>query len=267
MPKFDVNEQVTQRKSVKPDPALNDLVLLKLNHVNVESKEQELDPSKAPEMQSEYAGMKVPRIFYEFEQMYLPNSQLQKEGAQRFYVFMQSPIVSLKNTENPGEERQKQEGEVLNSLYSEMFKHQKHIHDAFIGTPNYKPIKSLPAIDENATAEERLKQTEKFFNAFADAFNKGLNDKPVFVNSDGNPIPLVAKLIVNKGQRRLEFPKFTNKGFIEKAKYNEGKVVTSLEIYGVETTKLPEKGSSSSTIETGDNPPAGNLKSLLDNIQ
>jgi hypothetical protein len=267
--KFDVKQDVTQRLSAKPDPSINNLVLLKLNKVTIDKKVQEVDPDKAVEMQSEYAGMEVPRIFFEFQQVFMPNTPLAKEGVDRFYVYNEGPIVTFKNAENPGDERKKIDAKALENIYLELWKHLKHIHDAFIGTPNYIPIESVPEIKEDAKPETRIKQFEAFFEMFANAFNNGKGDKPIYEDGNGKPITLVSKLVVNRKEKRRNFPFFTGKGFIERAKIQDGKVITSLEIYNNETTDIPSgsnEGNANSTATSGDLPPTGG-QNVADFIQ
>lgn len=235
MLKFDPKADVTSRNPIKADPAVNNNVLLTLVSVNVEAKMQELDTNKAPEMQSEYSGHIVPRIYFQFKQTYMPNSDLAREGKERFYTFTESPIVSFKNATNPGYEREKIDDDTIANLYGEQFKHLMHIYKAFEGTPNYRPMDKEINLDPTLPVAERCKMFAAYFQHIANGINGAEGELASFVDADGKPIMLIAKTIVNKNGKRLEFPTFTGTGFIERAKISGGKVINTFEFKPNET--------------------------------
>lgn len=262
------NMDITNRNPLKADPSVNNNVLLELVSVNVETKEQKLDENKSPDVQSEYAGKQVPRIYFEFKQRFLPNSDLDREGKDRFYVYIDSPIVSFKNANNPGEERMPISEDVLTNLYTEQFKHLMSIYRAFEGSPNYKALTEDIQLDFKLGIEERLAMFNKYFNTISKGMN-GVDGKASFVDEHGKSILLVAKVIVNKGGRRLEFPTFTGTGFIEKAKISGGKVINTFDIKPNESIVVPstDKTSGMSGVGTiGGMPPPIATKGGLDDL-
>jgi hypothetical protein len=263
---FNPNDDIRNRNPLKADESINHNVLLQLVSVNVESKEQSLDSVKATEMQSEYSGHNVPRIYFEFKQMFLPGSLLHKEGKDRFYVYTESPIVSFMNAKNPGEERNPMEKDVLKNLYTEQFKHLMEIYNAFKLSPNFRPIKSEFNLNPDTTIEARLNLFTDYFNTFAIGINGKEGEKPAFVDGNNQPIPLIAKVIVNKGGKRLEFPTYTGSGFIEGAKIINNIVVNTFDIKPNETTNISEVKKDINSI-TGGMPPGmqAGLKDLIDN--
>lgn len=264
---FNPQMDITTRTPLKADPSINNNVLLELVSVNVETKEQKLDEVKAVELQSEYSGKQVPRIYFEFKQVFMPNSELAREGKDRFYVYIDSPIVSFKNAINAGEAREAMADDVLTNLYTEQFKHLMHIYRVFEGTPNYKPITEEIKLNYKLDVDARLAMFKTYFDIVANGLN-GVDGKSAFLDKDGKNILLIAKVIVNKGGRRLDFPSFTGSGFIEKAKISGGKVVNTFDLKANETVVVSatERGGNTTGMPIGGMPPPMATKGGLDDL-
>jgi hypothetical protein len=92
-----------------------------------------------------------------------------------------------------------------------------HYLNGFTGQPNFVKITSLPEIDPFASPEKRIEQMTAFFKVFEQAFNKGKDKEPVYVN-----VPCFIKVIADfkKGTRYVT-PEFVGQGFIEVAKLDD----------------------------------------------
>jgi len=222
--KIDVNQSVTSVLPFKPFAGFNNLCLGYLTKV-------EVTESEAKDSNWEYANETVPRLTFIFEQ-YKENA----DKKDRMFFHSELPIASIKVS---GEEVT---DENLQIMYQEMWKRIKHIHDQYIGTPNYKEIKTVPEFDPDATTEEKLAIFKKFYEAMAKSFNEG-KDKTASIfepygGKDRKNL-LAMKLIASTGKnRRLVFPTFVRTGFVEQAKIKNGKLDTILAFSPNETVDL-----------------------------
>jgi hypothetical protein len=227
--KFDVNKEVTAKLRFKPVPELGNLCIGELHAVVFKETEVAKVDDKGVERDYEYAGFKVPRLELEFKQ-----SKTKPADPDRYYTHQIRIIGSKKKDGSPIPE------ETLTNLYMTMWDQIKHIHDAFKGTVNYEPLSKIPTIDEYGPAEQRITQFAKFFKRLEECFNKGKEDKPIFVDDKGKPFKLWMKLVAEyKEGKYLTFPTFVGQGFIER--YKTG-VPSVLEIKPNETIHLSGSG-------------------------
>lgn len=255
--KFDPKKQVTSNLKFKPSnyDDLNGLVLGTLQKVEVELEESPKIKDDGSENPYQFAGMKVPTLKFIFKNHLRPED---KDRADRFFTHAEKNIVSVKNNGEKIAPRK------LESLYDSMWSRIKHIHDAFENTPNYKPFESLPEIDPAAPDDKLNEQFINFFQTVADAFNKGKDGKPIFVDDKGVNIVCYMKLVADYNTRKyLAFPTYVGEGFIERYKVG---VPPTIELKPSETQKLSsseesskERGTSGSAAGTDDIP-----KEILD---
>jgi len=219
MPKvsFNTNEDVTQALPIIPNEKFNNLCVVEIDSVSLDYNDGEGDENY------EYRGLKIPTFAITFI-----NHKFKADEEDRYYTHSIRPVVSRKNDGTPMKDS------TIISLVTETYKHLKHIHDFLVKAGKAKPIKSVPAIDSDKAPAERLKDWDKFFTAFYKAFYDG--DKPLYKG-----VPAFLKLIVNKGERKLAIPNFTNRGFIDVFKVDDkGNPITTLTFYGNETTEIPK---------------------------
>jgi len=232
--KFDSKKQVTNKLKFKPDHEFNNLCLGKLLNVEVTKNKHEKFDEKGKESTWEYAGMMIPNLVFSFKQVHREESF---DKAERFYDHREGIITQTKRNGEPIEMKKVME------MYEAMWDRIKHIHDAFQSSPNYKPFGDIPEIDEKADAATRLEQITKFFDFVAASFNKGKNDKPIYVDTNDQPIILWMKLLPEyKEGKYLTFPTFVGEGFIER--YVNG-VKPTIEVKpheSVELTGMTRKG-------------------------
>lgn len=204
--KFDANKQVESRFPLKPDKNTFSMTLAEIESVEVKNYEVVLIDDKGAETKSEFKGLTVPRLSITWK-----NHKVTEDQEERFHTLSFGPIVSIMNDGVPMTKK------VLTSLYTQMNDNLMHIHNCYKKAPNYKPITSIPDIDETATAEARVKQFKAYFDSFAEAFNgKGKDAKPIFVDEKGKSIPVWLKLLAGyKDPSRHETPSFVKQGFTE----------------------------------------------------
>lgn len=212
--KIDVNASVTQRLSFQPLEEYDGLNLGYLIGVTFNESKSDNDAKW------EFKGLEeVPRVTFEF---------MQHKDAfntkDRFYVksFLPHGVVDSKGAER--------EESAIVSDYMALWAGIKHIHDAFIGSPNYKPIDFPVEFDHEADLDTRVKEFKTFFQNVAKAFNEGKDGNPIYEPHGGkdNANLLVLKLIANNTGKYLEFPKYVGKGFIEKATIVNGRIDTGI---------------------------------------
>ncbi len=211
--KFDLSKQVESRLNLQPNKETFGLALAELESVEVKTYEVAKIDDKGSESKSEFKGCIVPRISFTWR-----NHKTSQDEEDRFYTLSFGVVATIKNDGTPISKK------VIESIYETMYSNMMHIHNAYKKSANYKPITSLPDIDEMATPELRAKQTELFFNAFASAFN-GVDGKSVFVDQLGISIPVWLKLVAEytKGDKFVT-PTFVGQGFTEIAiKLTDGK--------------------------------------------
>lgn len=204
--KFDVNKQVESRLNLKPSKDTFGLALAELESVEVKDYEVPVTDEKGSETKSEFKGLTVPRINLTWR-----NHKVKEGEEDRYHTLSFGPIVSVKNDGSP------MDAKTLSSIYENMFAALMHAHNCYKGSVNYIAIKSLPDIDETATAAARVEQTRAFFKAFEKAFN-GTDGKAVYKNTEGKNIPVWLKLVADyKTQSHYETPNFVGQGWTEVA--------------------------------------------------
>jgi len=214
---FDTNKKVTTDLPIIPIKEYNNFVVGEIISVEVTEKVSEAKTNY------QYKGMNIPNIVIKFKQKI---DAYNKDDRFAYQVF--KPVTTVRN------DGQKVADDTFTSIVMGQFDHLKHILDSFEGMANYEGLKDISGIDSEAAPEELLKQFKAFYQVFVKAF-AGKDGKGVY-----NGIELVAKFIINKGEKRLNFPNFVNKGYIQIAKFDKaGKLITNLAFYG-ETIVAPK---------------------------
>lgn len=206
--KIDKSVEVTKSLPFKPMPEFGGLCLGFLSRVSVVEVESKEDAKW------EFAGQTIPRLQFEFVQFKAdPNDK------DRIYT---QGIMPVTLTLSNGDERES--AKVVTS-YQNVWNQIKHLHDQYKGTENYKELAVEPEFDTDLSVEERLNEFRKFFTAVAKEFN-GTKGKSLFASTGGKDKLLTMKLIVDGNQ--LKFPDFVGRGYVETAKFKDGKLDTTL---------------------------------------
>lgn len=202
---FDLSKSVT--KNLKFKPKEDSFCYGHLESVQLVERETKKVNDKGELSEWEYAGLTVPSLEFRFIQ-----TKEKADEPDRVYTHFESVIAF---TVKEGSKFNPQDA-VLN-----MFYRLKHIHDAFSKSDTYQTIKSISPIDPNAAPAKRIEEFKKFFGQFADAFNKGKDDKPVYYYKSGKHVNLRMKLLPNYDTNPklnatyLCFPNFVGEGFVE----------------------------------------------------
>lgn len=220
---IDVNKDVTQRLKFEPSKAHGMFCIGKLD--NVEYSEVEI---KA-EADWEFKGLTVPRIAFHFV-----NKKFDTNEPDRFFSYSELPVAIVKKDGSASK--------YVTNL-TELWNRLKHIHNAFIGLPNYRPINpgDIPEFTDDITSDPkvRIEEFKKFFKFMHDSFvgdpTKG--EKPMWLDVNGISIDLTMKLIATDGERSqyLTFPKFVGTGFIQPFRLKGTAIDTTLSFRGAET--------------------------------
>jgi hypothetical protein len=256
--KFDVNKPVESRLNLKPDKdKYNGLVLAEIESVEVKDfLVPEID-DKGSESKSEFKGVTVPRISITWR-----NHKVATEEEDRFHTLSYGVIVTVTKDGTPVSAAD------IKNMYENMYANLMHNHNAFKKSVNYKPILSLPDIEENAVPELRAKQTKAFFEAFAKAFN-GENGKAIYLDEKGSPIPVWLKLVTGyRDSTRYETPTFVGQGYTEVAiMTDKGWKKPTVELKPKESIDLIAKGSKKANnvnIDTNQSGISPELQKILD---
>jgi len=257
--KFDSNKQVESRLDLKPIPELYNLALVELESVEVTDHEILAIDDKGKESANEFKGLIVPRIALTWK-----NHKLTETEEDRFFTLSFSVIVSVKNDGTPISKKD------LQSLYETMHGNLQHIHNSYKKCPNYKPIISLPDIDETSAPNARAKQFKTFFVAFQTAFNGAEGKTPIYQDEKGINIISWLKLLPDyKTQSRYTTPTFVGQGFTEVAvKEEKGWKKPLIEIKPNESLELQakaKKGKTDVSISTSQGELDPELQKILDN--
>lgn len=254
--KFDGKKKVTQNLKFKPDPKHGNLCIGYLNKVSVDTVESPLVDDKGNPNKWEFAGIKVPRLVLEYRN--IPEKNTDPE---RFYFHTEGPITQTRNDGTSVEEKK------IQSMYTALFDRIIHMYNVYEGASNYQELEIEVEIDEKNNAENRAKQMTKFFKDVAYAFNKGKDEKPVFMEGNKH-IPLYMKLLPDYQRGvRLEFPTFVGEGFVEVTK--EG-IPPVIEIKPNESVELVSKKTTASAVASDSKaqdelPP--DVKELIEKMQ
>jgi len=220
---IDVNKDVTQRLKFEPSKAHGMFCIGRLD--NVEFGEVESKPTA----EWEFKGLTVPRIAFHFT-----NKKFDASEPDRFFSHSELPVPIVKKDGSASKY-------VIN--LTELWNRLKHIHNAFIGCPNYRPINpgDIPAFTDDLTSNPsvRLEEFKKFFTFMQKNFvgdpTKG--EKPMWLDAQGNSIDLTMKLIATDGDKAqyLALPTFVGTGFIQPFRLKGTALDTTLSFKGSET--------------------------------
>lgn len=258
--KFDVNKEVKSRLNLKPDKDKYwGLVLAELEEVKVADSEVAMIDDKGSESKSEFKGHKVPRISLTWK-----NHKVSTDEEDRYYTLSYGMVPTVTKEGTPISDK------TMTSIYTTMFDNLKHNLDCYEKMPNYKPLISIPDIDEHGTVEARIKQTKAFFEAFAAAFNNGEN--PIYKDAFGNSVPVFLKLVADYSTgTKYSTPTFVQQGYVEIAvkdvKSANGWKKPLIELKPNDSIDLQAKGkktASNVNINTGQSDLDPALQAILD---
>ena len=240
---FKGDKQVVQDLTVKPDPSIGNLIKASLKSVEViENKVEKVNADTGKQSEWEYAGYNVPQLRFTFV-------QVRKDGEVRDrYLKYSEEVLTFVTKEGAAVSN-----DTLGNLFEQMNDRIVHLHNTYIGLPNYKAIPEI-SFNEKGNAKERLASFKQFFTEIADAFNKGANGKPIYIDGKEHLVPCYIKVLPEyRSKAFYTLPTFVGKGFIERA----GNVAPMIELTRGELANFELKsrgGSVSTTSATGDVP-------------
>ncbi len=215
---FDLNKQVTQDLPVKPIKEYGDNVVGQITNIEIIEK-----VSEAKNDGYQYKGFTVPSLVITFKQSI--DTFNEKD---RYAKLILNPVVTKMNTGADMDTK------TVDNIVQGIFGHLKHILDTFEGTSNFKPLKKLTALEQSTDAQTMLDNFDKFYKEWLVAF-AGKDGNGVY-----NGVDLTCKFIVNTGERKIDFPKYLNKGYLAVAKMdNKGRLTNPVEFFG-ESIVIPE---------------------------
>lgn len=222
--KIDVTKDVTQRLKFEPSKAHGMYCIGKLESVELSSVEIKADADW------EFKGMTIPRLAFHFV-----NHKIDPNDPDRYFTHSELPIAIVKKDGAPAK---------YASMLTELWNRLKHIHDAYKGTPNYRPIQpgDIPDFSDDITSDPavRIKEFEAFFTYMFNSFKGTGDQKPIWLDVNGVSVPQTMKLIATDGEKSqyLAFPKFVGTGFIQPFKLKGTALDTTLSFRGSETSVL-----------------------------
>lgn len=217
---INLDEEVVKKHPFKPRREVRDgLCVGKLINISVVENEVPREKKDGTESAYEYAGLTVPSLKLEFE-----NLQDKHDNVERHFTYMESVIVNRKNDGAPVED------EDLNSLYSSMWKRIKHVCDVVTNgkfSSNMEvrtATQNLLNLAGQAEAPKMAEAFKGFFTAIVNCVTAGNNGKTFTKDEKGKFKFFNMKLLPNHPSRQwYTFPssKFgIGDGFIELAQFD-----------------------------------------------
>jgi len=260
MADFNINKEVVGKLRFQPEEAFGNLCRGYLKSVECVMHDISKTKENGDISNWEFAGYSIPTLSFKFEQ-----HKATATDKDRYFEHYEKVIGNVKSAENGGGNI---ETKTLDALYESMWSRIKHIHDCFVGKPNYKSISSNKEVekagktlysnyaDAAKTTETTLKAFEVFFTAIAKAFNEGEGKKDIFTN-----VLLWIKVVSEyKSHKYLVFPTFTGTGFVEAAR---DKVKSTLTFSPSESVLLQASKATAPTTPTVSNDLSPELKAQL----
>ncbi|MBD5584375.1 MAG: hypothetical protein HDQ88_04785 [Clostridia bacterium] len=218
---------VTSDKKFKPRAEFNNLCLGSLVSVEIKETTTPKIDDKGIASTYEYAGIPVPTLVFRYKEAHTAEDEVDR------YYSDSYRIVTTKKSDGSAVD-----AKTFSSILMETYRHCRHRLDAYKGCANFEEPGFPKPIDMNATINDRIEAWRSFCQFFVNAFNKGKEGKPVFINEDGSDILVWMKLIAHYPDRKyLSVPGFVGEGYVER--YTEGKK-PSIEIKPGETIVLAE---------------------------
>lgn len=253
MIKIDINQDVTSRLKVEPRKDMNNFVIMKLE--SMEYVEKHIEEDKA----WEFKGLDIPRLAFHFVGHDDP------DGVARYFSHSELPLSAV-NTKGETSKEEK-----LSTRVTALYGRLRHIHDAFKGSPNYRPWTYVPVIstaEEKPSPADRIKEYFEFFKAVYVMFvgDESKGEKPIWLDAEGNSIVLTAKLIAVNGKtsQYLDFPTFVGEGFIQPFQLVDGKLKTTLRFRPSESAVIQNVVAASPAAPTVDDKDVpAELRSLI----
>lgn len=227
------NKQVEQELKFKPRLALKNLCVGVIESITIDKKEIERYDKNGAESTYEFAGMTVPTMTIRFRQ-----HPTKEDPANRYFNYrIMIPVSRMNNgTEIP-------QDQVVGN-WKDLYARLRHITNAFVGLKEYSDTEECPGVDIAASPETRLEQFEAFLQYFYDILTRVNEEtkKPLYEG-----VALYMKLVADHTTRKyLTFPRFVNRGFIERVKPN---INPTLEFAPGETVQLAEGSVKKSAAE------------------
>ncbi len=204
--KFQGKKEVLANLSIKPVPELGNLVPGALVSVEVIETQVEKIREDGSENTWEYAGFKIPALMFTFKQ-----SKSNPNDRDRILNYVES-IITFRTKDGMPVPM-----ETIENLFTQMNDRIVHIHDAYKNDINYTTLSDFE-FDEKGDTKSRIESFKNFFLNIADSFNKGKNQKPIYLGKDDKLLPLYIKVLPDYNTKSFyTLPSFVRKGFIERA--------------------------------------------------
>lgn len=241
--KFEGKKEVVSDLGFQPEEKVKGLCRGRLVKVEVLLNKVEKVKEDGSESTWEYAGYEIPSLMFTFHQE--KNNPAERQRVLRHV----ERVITFKDASGAVIDINK-----LVPIFENMNNRIVHIHNSFASDPNYAELPDLD-FDEKGDSAKRVASWKKFFGAIADAFEKGKNNKPVYVDAKSIALPLYLKVLADyETGSYYTLPNYVGKGFIER---NKGQA-PSIEIGPGEVDKLKlvakkkkgQKAAESATYET-----------------
>lgn len=219
---------VTSDKKFKCRPEFGNLCMGRLVSVEIRETTTPTVDDKGVASTYEYAGLEIPTLVFRYQEEKTP-----ADDVDRFYEDSYRIVTTKKN------DGQMVDAKTFTNIVMETYRHCRHRLDVYKACPNFVDPGYPQPIDMNASIDDRIKQWRSFCEFFVNAFTKGKDGKPVYLDVNGNSALLWIKLIAHYGDRKyLCAPSFVGEGYMEL--FVEGKA-PSIEIKPGETVELAAK--------------------------
>ena len=208
---FNLEEKIVKDLGFEPNPETHNLVICGLDSVQKIMVEVPVETKDGVPSTNEYAGKKVPKLEFIFKTYPAKNTNVRE----RVLKVIEDVPYTVKNDGTP------LKTEDITKAITDKFMRIKHIFDTYAKKANFKPITKLNDIDLESGVDKRIASFDKFFTTFADAFNKGTNDKPIYRPEVGNPYLVWLKVLPDfRTKAWFTIPSFVDTGFIELVEVN-----------------------------------------------
>lgn len=171
--------------------------------------------------EGEFAGRAVKTLRFTFDNIPGVNEALRQ-------TIVDIKIVGRVTTTN-GVIGNRDRADVVKNLTDD-YERVRHFYDVFNAQPNYKALTAYPIeevkdalnINFEGTVDEYVASFEKYVAFFANKFNVGKNEKPIFVDAKGKPVSIWIRLVREyQYGKSFELPKWVGAGILEVIRFNE----------------------------------------------
>lgn len=232
----------------------------------IPTRVMEVSVDKQKHEKGEFAGMEVPVLKVEFE-----NLKTNASDPDRFHTHYFKPVGTKALVKNTTDQYENRKPEEIDADTQMLWKTLKHFLESLTGV-NYRNIASIPKEDQVKylnlpgidSAEKRITEYQLFFDYIAKFVNGDGTLKSQIIDAEGKPLPLWVKMLPNysKEEKRnakyYEIPRYIGQGVFEPLKIDKGILVAPKIIRVKATESLALKATAAPGMSGASGlPPAG----------